>query len=67
MNEFFDKMSGFLSKRPGLLPLIGVFLIVINLILQLFPTEMWLVRSNLFLHIGLIIGLIGLLLIKPLQ
>lgn len=67
MNEFFDKMSGFLAKRPGLLPLIGILLIVINLVLQLFPSDIWLVRSNLFLHLGLIVSLLGLLLIKPLQ
>lgn len=67
MNELFDKLSGFLAKRPGLLPFIGILLILINLLLQLLPAEMWLVRSNLFLHIGLIVGLVGLMLIKPLQ
>ncbi|MDJ0752564.1 MAG: hypothetical protein QNJ45_03525 [Ardenticatenaceae bacterium] len=67
MNELFDKMSDFLAKRPGLLPLLGILLIFINLVLQIFPADFWVIRSNIFLHIGLIIGFIGILLVKPLQ
>lgn len=67
MNELFDKMSDFLAKRPGLLPLLGILLVVINLVLQIFPADFWVIRSNIFLHIGLITGFIGILLIKPLQ
>ncbi|MCP4421804.1 MAG: hypothetical protein GY805_34760 [Chloroflexi bacterium] len=65
MNDFLDKMSDFLSKYPGLLPLLGLALIVINLILQIFPGN-WFVDRNILLHIGLIVSLIGLLLIRPL-
>lgn len=65
MNEFLDKVSDFLSKYPGLLPLIGLVLIILNLILQLFPGS-WFVDRNILLHVGLIISLIGLLLVRPL-
>jgi len=65
MNNFLDKMSDFLSKYPGFLPLLGLALIVLNLILQLFPGN-WFVDRNILLHIGLITSLIGLLLIRPL-
>lgn len=65
MNDFLDKMSDFLSKYPGFLPLLGLVLIVINLILQIFPGS-WFVDRNILLHIGLIVSLIGLLLIRPL-
>jgi hypothetical protein len=65
MNNFLDKMSDFLSKYPGFLPLLGLGLIVLNLILQIFPGN-WFVDRNILLHIGLIISLIGLLLIRPL-
>lgn len=37
MNDFLDKVSDFLSKYPGLLPLVGLGLIILNLILQIFP------------------------------
>lgn len=65
MNEFLDKASEFLSKYPGFLPLLGLALIILNLILQLFPGN-WFVDRNILLHLGLIISLIGLLLIRPL-
>ena len=65
MNDFLDKMSDFLSKYPGFLPLLGLALIIINLVLQIFPGS-WFVDRNILLHIGLIISLIGLLLIRPL-
>lgn len=67
INQLLDFASNFLGKRPGLLPLVGVGLVILNLILQLFAGKgIWLVDSNLFLHLGLIAGLIGILLIKPL-
>lgn len=65
MNELLDKLSHFFGKYPGLLPLIGVGLISLNLLLQVFQGS-WITESNLFLHIGLIISLIGLLLVRPL-
>jgi hypothetical protein len=65
MNKLLDRLSHFFGKYPGLLPLVGVGLIVLNLILQLFPGN-WIVESNLFLHIGLILSLVGILLVRPL-
>ncbi|MBK7896807.1 MAG: hypothetical protein WAS33_16065 [Candidatus Promineifilaceae bacterium] len=65
MNEFLDKLSEFFSKYPGLLPLVGLGLIILNLILQLFPGN-WFVDRNILLHVGLILSLLGLLLIRPL-
>lgn len=66
MNDFLDKVGHFLGERPGLLPLIGIGLIILNFILQLFPNN-WVSDVNLFLHIGLIVSLMGILLIRPLQ
>ena len=65
MNEFIDKLGDFISKYPGLLPLVGIGLIILNWILQFFPGN-WLVDSNFFLHLGLVISLIGILVIRPL-
>ncbi|MCC6606939.1 MAG: hypothetical protein IT327_27275 [Anaerolineae bacterium] len=65
MNDFLDKVSDFLSKYPGLLPLVGLGLIILNLILQIFPGS-WFVDRHILLHLGVIISLIGLLLIRPL-
>lgn len=65
MNDLLDRVSEFLSKYPGLLPLAGLVLIILNLILQIFPGS-WFVDRHILLHIGLIMSLIGLLLIRPL-
>lgn len=61
LSRFIDKLSEFLAHRKGLLPLIGLLFIVFNLFLQFMP-PMWLASSNLFLHIGLVIAIIGLML-----
>ena len=68
MNQFIDWLGDFLEKRRGLLPLVGLGLIVVNLLLQIVPGSGsgWIVDSNLFLHVGLIISLIGILLIRVL-
>jgi len=57
-----DRLSEFLAKRRGLPMMIAVLLIVLNLIIQFIPGLDWLARTNLFLHLGLIIGFIGILL-----
>ncbi|HIE25103.1 MAG TPA: hypothetical protein EYP74_03785 [Anaerolineales bacterium] len=57
-----DKLSAYLAPRKGLIPMIGMGLIIINLILQLFFIDSWLAQSNLFLHIGLLASIFGLML-----
>lgn len=68
MNKLLDKLNDFIAERPGLLPLLGIGLILINLLLQIFPGpgSGWFVDSNLLLHLGLILSLIGILLIRAL-
>ena len=61
MNNMLDKISEYLASRKGLLPLIGIALIIINFILQFLPVG-WLKDTNLFLHLGLVIAIFGLLL-----
>ena len=63
MSKFLDRMSEYFAHRKGLLPLIGLSLILVNLILQfIFPPDFWFISSNLCLHIGLIIAIFGLML-----
>jgi hypothetical protein len=62
MSKFLDFMSEFLAHRKGLLPIIGLILIIFNLIVQfVFPGSM-IATSNLLLHIGLVISIFGLML-----
>ncbi len=62
MSKLLDWLSEFLAHRKGLLPLIGIVLIIINLILQFILPGWGLTTTNLLLHIGLIIAIFGLLL-----
>jgi hypothetical protein len=69
MNEILDKLNMWIGDRPGLLPIVGVALIILNFVLQFMPGpgSGWFVDSNLLLHVGLIMSLIGILLIRPLS
>jgi hypothetical protein len=61
MSKLFDRLSEFLARRKGLLPLIGLVLITINLVMQFVLPPGWLVSTNLLLHLGLIIAILGLM------
>lgn len=61
-NQFLDVLSEYFAARKGLLPLIGVFFVIVNLILQFIPNLEFLTNSDLFLHIGVIIAILGILL-----
>ncbi len=56
-----DTVSEFLAHRKGLLPILGIVLILINLVLQIFPAG-WLSTSHLFLSLGVIIAILGFML-----
>ena len=60
-SDFLDRASEFLAARKGLLPLIGIALVVLNLVFQFIPAG-WLTTTNLFLHLGIILALFGILL-----
>jgi hypothetical protein len=61
-SQLLDHLSEYLAHRKGLLPLSGLLLVVINLVLQFFPGLGWLATSNLFLHLGVILAIIGMML-----
>jgi uncharacterized membrane protein len=62
LNLILDRMSDFLAHRKGLLPLLGLILVLINAILQFLPVTGWLVQTNLLLHLGIIVAILGILL-----
>ncbi len=61
-NRFLDTVSEYLAHRKGLLPLVGIGLVLLNLLMQVVAAGTWLAGSNLFLHLGLIIAVLGLML-----
>lgn len=63
ISRLLDWFSEFIAHRKGLLPLIGIVLIIINFILQFFfPLDFWLTGSDLFLHLGIIVAIFGMML-----
>ena len=61
-SQLLDRLSEYLAHRKGLLPMLGLLFVVINLVLQLFPGLGWLASSNLFLHLGVILAIVGMML-----
>ena len=52
----------FLERMKGLPLLIGILLVILNFIVQYIPGLASLGDSNLLLHLGVVVGLLGVLL-----
>jgi hypothetical protein len=66
ISQLLDWLSDFLSRRKGLLPLIGIVLVITNYFLQWLIYPHWLAASNLFLHLGVLVAIFGLMLASAL-
>jgi nucleoside recognition membrane protein YjiH len=70
LSRSLEGMSASLAKRRGLIPVIGVILIIISFAVHLvslaFPIPLLEIIWSITHHLGLILALIGLLLIEPL-
>lgn len=62
LSKLVDTASNYFAHRKGLLPLIGIVLVIINFILPLFFGPNFLTESNLFLHLGVIVAIFGMML-----
>jgi hypothetical protein len=65
MNELLKKASEFLAHNKGFPVLIGIGMVILSLVFNLlppWPVIGWLADTELFLHVGVIIGLFGILL-----
>ena len=61
-NRFLDQVSDFLAHRKGLLPMLGLALIITNLVLEFVIPGSWLTSTDLLLQLGLILAISGFLL-----
>jgi len=61
LSKLLDRFSDFIAARKGLLPLLGILLVLVNFIIRLFPPS-WLSKTDLFLHLGVILGILGIML-----
>ena len=66
LSKLVDRASDFFAHRKGLLPLLGILLVIINYILPFIFGLNLITGSNLFLHLGVIIAIFGMLLASAL-
>lgn len=63
LSKLIDRASDYFARRKGLLPLLGILLVIINYILPfIFGLDNLVTGSNLFLHVGVIIAIFGMML-----
>lgn len=66
LSTALDELSEYFAHRKGLLPLIGAGLVLVNLVLEIVLPNAYLTEIGLFLHLGIIIALFGLVLARAL-
>ncbi len=64
LSGLLDRISDYVSTHRGVPVLIGVLLVVLNYVLLIIPgVQLGFVETtNLLLHLGVIVGLVGVLL-----
>ena len=62
LSKLLDITSNYLAHRKGLLPLIGILMVIINFILPFFIGPNFITLSNLLLHLGVIVAIFGMML-----
>ncbi len=62
ISHLIDRLSEYFAARKGLLPILGILLILINAVFQFIPGMSFLARTNLFLHLGVIVAILGIML-----
>ncbi len=62
LSKLVDNASNYFAHRKGLLPMIGIVLVIINFILPFIFGLNMITGSNLFLHLGVIVAIFGFML-----
>jgi len=64
LSQLVDNASNYFAHRKGLLPLLGILFVSINFMLPFvgLSLDSFLVASNLFLHLGVIVAIFGMML-----
>jgi hypothetical protein len=61
ISKLLDAASNFFAHRKGLLPFLGILLVIVNFVIQLYLPG-WIADTDLFLHVGVIVSIIGMML-----
>jgi hypothetical protein len=60
-----NRVASFFSHYKGLMVLVGIALVALNFLLRLLGLD-WLTPHDLLLHLGVVLGLFGILLAQAL-
>ena len=66
LSRLLDKLSEYLASRKGLLPLLGTVMIILNFLFEIFLPGAYITQIDLFLHLGLVVAIFGLVLASAL-
>ncbi len=58
ISRAIDRLSEYFAARKGLLPILGIVLVVANFVVRLLPLG-WFSSSDLLLHLGIILAIFG--------
>jgi len=61
LSKLIDVASNYFAHRKGLLPLIGIVLVIANFFLPFLMIN-WITESNVLLHLGVIVAIFGMIL-----
>ena len=62
INRILDAAGEYFAQRKGLLPSVGILLVLSNVILQFIPGGGIVAETNLLLHLGVILAIFGIML-----
>jgi hypothetical protein len=66
VSRLLDRIGQYLAQRKGLLPLLGAALVAANYAAGLIIPQSWVAATDLMLHVGVILAILGLLLARVL-
>ena len=62
LSKLIDRASNYFAHRKGLLPMVGIVLVIVNFFLPFLFGLNVITGSNLFLHLGVIVAILGFML-----
>ena len=62
INRILDAAGEYFAQRKGLLPSVGILLVLINAVLQFIPAGGIVAETNILLHLGVILAIFGIML-----
>lgn len=62
VNRILDAAGEYFAQRKGLLPSVGILLVLINAVLQFIPAGGLVAETNILLHLGVILAIFGIML-----